>query len=859
MNNNNNGQTIHKNHADLPKKEKTLLEIFRLLIKNKYLIFGSMLFFITVALIYSFTAEPNYEAISVLKKESNPENNRVSPQDISTMINLQSLDEIETEMKLINTHTVMSKVVTKLGLNVNINQVKWGKSKSYKVEKNILETLDPAFITKTREKYVLPEYLKVDFSNPDNPVSGDFIVTKLADEKYSIFSVLLNKKLAESQILESNNSSSDSSVSEKDNSAEPNTNAKVSTRDLIIEISWNDAPIGSELYLSLIDFPEAVQNANKKTKVAREGKTDVFSISYASNSAYAAAVITNEIVDEFRESRMQQKKEAIRYSFDFVDKQLNEIQEKLKGSEGELSRFKSSGQIMTIDASSQELIGFLSSLEAEKLSTDLQLSDYKNKAADLEKELKKSGFFDQGYLNPQGQNDGNSPFSQLMKQLTDQEVQRLELLQKRTENHPDVVAINEQINQTKSSLKSYNENTLTAYNIMINTLEKKLLKINDLMSKYEVKMQGLPSQENRLAQLLREKGTYEKIFTILLDQRESMRIAELSRMQDITIVDEAKIPQDPSWPKKSLIVLVSTILGAFIGIFLVFFVELYRTRFVNLDELETEFQIPILSIIPKYSNTLAKEIKNSKLDYKIATLISNDNGLTETYRLFRTKLNQRLDHENKMIMITSCEENTGKTSVAANLAVSLSQEGKRVLLVDCDLRKGDLSKMFGITSKETGMIDFLTKDVNPKIYSRASKLIEILPAGGYTEDSGTLLNSPKMKKLFSHLTSSGYDMIIFDTPPVTRVVDPLVLAQFIKDVIIVVRPNLSLIETVRWGIQELNQANVKIKGIVANAANIETSYYYRYKYGYGYGYGKENGRNSKSQKDNIITEKKTYS
>lgn len=338
-----------------------------------------------------------------------------------------------------------------------------------------------------------------------------------------------------------------------------------------------------------------------------------------------------------------------------------------------------------------------------------------------------------------------------------------------------------------------------------------------------------------------------------------MRIAELSRMQDITIVDEAKIPQDPSWPKKSLIILVSTILGAFIGIFLVFFVELYKTRFVNLDELEAEFQIPILSIIPKYSKSLSTEIKNSLSEYKIATLISDDGGLTETYRLFRTKLKQRLQSDSKMIMITSCEENTGKTSVAANFAVSVSQEGKRVLLVDCDLRKGDLSKMFGIKSNEIGIIDFLTKDINPKIYSRVSKLIDILPAGGYTEDSGTLLNSPKMKKLFSHLTNSDYDMIIFDTPPVTRVVDPLVLAQFIKEVIIVVRPNLSLIETVRWGIQELNQANAKITGIVANAATIETSYYYRYKYGYGYGYGKEDGKNGKAKKHILNTEKKVYS
>ncbi len=100
-----------------------------------------------------------------------------------------------------------------------------------------------------------------------------------------------------------------------------------------------------------------------------------------------------------------------------------------------------------------------------------------------------------------------------------------------------------------------------------------------------------------------------------------------------------------------------------------------------------------------------------------------------------------------------------------------------------------------------------------------------------------------MKSLFAYLSHTNYDLIIFDSPPVTRVVDPLVLSQFIRDVIVVVRPDMSLIDTVRWGMQELKQANVRIRGIVANAAEIEHSYYYKYRYGYGYGYGKDDNNN----------------
>lgn len=846
--NDNNGQT-HSIVKEVPRKEKTLLEIFQLILKNKYILLSSVLIFLLLALIYIFTATPRYEANVTLKKESNPEDRRFGAPDISTMLTLQSMDVIETEIQLVTTHTVISKVTDDLDLFCTIQELKWGNEESYKIEKTYLDMLDPSFRSIYAGKFIVPQKFEITFFDTSKRKVSDFIIRKESDNSFTLIDAVDFKVIAKS-IIDTLNLADTSNTDELKYQL-----AKISTNNFTITINWPEAPINSELIFSFNDFDKTVGNVRNNTKVSREGKTDIFYITYSASSPTSAAVIVNTIVEKFRESRIAQKKELIRYSYAFVDKQLNEIQEKLKASENQLSSFKASGQIMSIDASSQELTGFLSNLEAEKYNTDLQLSDYKNRASDLEKELKKNGYFDQSYLNPQGQVDGGySPFSQLMRQLSDLELQRIELLQKRTENHPDVIALDDQIKSAKSKLASFNENTITAYKIIINTLEKKLLKINDLMSKYEVKLRSLPSKENKMAELMRERGTYEKIFTILLDQREAMRVAELSKMQDITIVDGAKVPEDPAWPKKPLIVLVGLILGGFLGILAIFSVELYRTRFVNLDELETEFQVPILSIIPKYSKQTLKALKNSNNEYKLAALITNDNGLIETYRLFRTKLFQKLSPENKIIMITSCEENSGKTSVAANLAVSLSQEGKKVLLVDCDLRKGDLSKLFGLERTDTGLIDYLSKDVNPKIYSRASKLIDILPAGGLTEDSGTILNSPKMKSLFSYLSHTNYDLIIFDSPPVTRVVDPLVLAQFIKDVIIVVRPDMSLIDTVRWGMQELKQANVRIKGIVANASEIEHSYYYRYRYGYGYGYGKDEGI-KKTRRRTVLSKK----
>ena len=223
--------------------------------------------------------------------------------------------------------------------------------------------------------------------------------------------------------------------------------------------------------------------------------------------------------------------------------------------------------------------------------------------------MSQTGYIDQSYLSPEGnRSDMSTPFSALLKQLSDLELQRLELLQKRTENHPDVVAIDQQIKMAKDKLSSYNQNTLTAYQIIINSLEKKLLKISNMMSKYEVKLEMLPAKENRLARLLRQKNVYEKISTLLLDKREEMRMAELSKLQDITIVDPAHEPLAPVSPRKILNIFVALILGTFVGFIGVFLLELKDSKLINLDELEEEFNLPIFSIIPTYSNEIRDRI-----------------------------------------------------------------------------------------------------------------------------------------------------------------------------------------------------------------------------------------------------------
>ena len=511
-----------RNHGK--RKEKTLIEILQIVFRRKYVLIGSLAVTIFLAVLYNMLTTPVYEATGLLKKEV--ASNERTRGDFADIIDLQTRDEIETEMELVNTWNVLSSVVDELKININIPSIITPDGRRIEIDQPIVNLFDPVLINEYAIPFKFPKFNSVKIKSKKE--SAKFYVKKTGKNAFEIYDALSDQLLILSNFQPSGNSSINESELSDDSLLNVASNEGIAKFELPIadiEIEWADAPFGSIFHFDIVNYYKAMDKLKKQISVERKGKTNVFDVSVSSSSPFASALIANTVIDKFRESRIDQQKQTIRYSFKFVDDQLAEMQDKLREAEDNLSKFKASGQITTIDQSSRELIQFLTQLETEKVNTDLMLADYQNKVSEIQSEMSVSGFIDQSFLSPNDNAERNSPFSALLKQLSDLELQRLELLQKRTPKHPDVIALDEQIRLAKEKLSSYNQNTLTAYQIIINSLEKKLLKITNLMSKYEVKLEMLPAKENRLARLLRQKNVYEKINTLLLDKREEMRMA----------------------------------------------------------------------------------------------------------------------------------------------------------------------------------------------------------------------------------------------------------------------------------------------------------------------------------------------
>jgi tyrosine-protein kinase Etk/Wzc len=793
--------------------ELNLAKIYKIMVRRKFWLMAILAAVLVGVFIYNQTSPPIYEASVLLKKEK--QQKQVTQDDLNKIISLKTLDEIETEMALVKTWDVLQKVADQLNLNIIINSIVPANGNEIKVNKNYLE-YSHIYLEGNPSVGLYPQ-ISATLTRSDK--SNSFYLVRNDNNEYELYDESTNNLLDKVTVTE---------------------NAGFKINDYELFVDWKDSAPGSKVFFDVKSYHGTLKGLSSSVSVSQKEKTDVFKVGVETTSPKAAMVIANTLTDKFRESRIEQQKQTIRYSFDFVDENLTKIQKKLEEAETNLTDYKSTQQIMDISGSSQDLVRFLSDLEAEKLRTQLELTQYRHKIAGMSDKKNEQGYFDQTFLTPQGNDPTNSPFSTLMRQQADLELKRLELLQKRTENHPDVHAIDEQIAKIKTKLAGYNDNTLTSYSIILNSLEKKNNQLEEMISTYESRMRVLPSHENKLASLMRETTVYSKMYALLLDKREEMRMAELSKLQDIVVVDAAHEPTDPVAPRKAFNMIAGLVLGTLLGFVGIFVVEVRSKRKVQLDDVEDDFKYQIFAIIPNYSKEIVRKIANAvNYESKFVTLMDEQEGFKESFRVLRTKINTHFEYNKKVFMFTSCEENTGKTSIVANLAISIAHSNKKVLVVDCDLKKGTLSRLLEVPKDSPGIINYLSGDAGtPYIYNKIHDNLDILPAGGICEESSDLLTSEKMHKLHKLIKNSDYDYVIFDTPPVTRVVDALILGKLVKETILILRPEHTFKESVKWGIKEMEQSNINIIGTVINAGQIEkSSFRYRYGYGYGYGYG----------------------
>lgn len=293
-------------------------------------------------------------------------------------------------------------------------------------------------------------------------------------------------------------------------------------------------------------------------------------------------------------------------------------------------------------------------------------------------------------------------------------------------------------------------------------------------------------------------------------------------IENVQIIDEAPVPQSPVSPRKFLNMAIGAVLGFMLGVFVTFLLEYLDKTFKKPEDIEKILHLPVLGTIPLI---LARGKE---------TIVRNNpkSSISEAFRTMRTNIQfTNIDRDMKTIAITSSTTSEGKSTMVSNFAISLAQEDKKVLILDCDLRRPRVHKLFNI-SNDKGITSILmgASTLDDAVYNSTDiEGLSIITAGPIPPNPSELLSSNRMKE-FLESVKDKYDMIILDTPPVGLVTDAAILSASIDGTLLVVEVGETETGQAEYAKELLDKVNANILGVVLNKIPLKDG-----KYG-GYGY-----------------------
>ncbi|WP_324708025.1 polysaccharide biosynthesis tyrosine autokinase [Pseudomonas fragi] len=373
-----------------------------------------------------------------------------------------------------------------------------------------------------------------------------------------------------------------------------------------------------------------------------------------------------------------------------------------------------------------------------------------------------------------------------------------------------------------------------AYRALMGQLAELTAKQNRLAKQVE----GLPSTQQELLSLTRDLKVGTEIYTQLLNKSQELDVMRAGAVGNVRLVDTADVDlRFPVKPKKALIVLIATLLGAFLAIGYVLFRKALNRGVQNPDDIE-KLGLPVYASIPFSSLQKVEDEKSTGGRGTRATPLLASSHPTdlaiEGLRSLRTSLHfAMLEADNNRLMISGPSPKVGKSFVSANLAAVIAQSGQRVLLVDVDMRKGYIHKMFDIPV-ENGLSDLLTKrcDLNTATHETEVENLFVIGRGQIPPNPSELLMHKNFSE-FLELASAQYDMVILDTPPFLAVTDAAIVGRQSGTNLIVTRFELNPAREVELTMRRFAQNGIDLKGAIFNGVERRASA----KYGYGaYGY-----------------------
>lgn len=371
------------------------------------------------------------------------------------------------------------------------------------------------------------------------------------------------------------------------------------------------------------------------------------------------------------------------------------------------------------------------------------------------------------------------------------------------------------------------------------TLQDEKVKLNKRVS-------SMPSTQQEVLRLSRDVESGRAVYLQLLNRQQELNIAKSSAIGNVRIVDDAVTEPNPVKPKKILIIIIGTILGAFISIGIVL-LRMFLLRGIESPEQLEEAGINVYASVPVAEWYKANLVKGNNKRKEPESLLAIENPADlaiEAIRSLRTSLHfAMMEAKNNILMISGTSPNAGKTFISTNLAATMASSGKKVLFIDADLRKGYVHKILG-SNNDNGLSDYLSGRVSlEKVITTVTKgNFDYIPRGQVPPNPAELLMHPRFNELISQV-SKLYDLVIIDTPPILAVTDAAIIGRYVGTTLLVARFEINTTKEILVSIKRFEQSGVNVKGCILNGMVRKASSYYGYGYNhYGYAYSEKNNK-----------------
>ncbi len=589
----------------------------------------------------------------------------------------------------------------------------------------------------------------------------------------------------------------------------------------------------SVIHFRVNNFQNTVKSLRSRERIENSRTGDLMHVIFSDRDPMIASQTVNMLADIFIRKSIEMDQQRTAFQSNYIKEQMEVIQKELSNSDSQWKSFRGSylqGLDQTTKTTYERLKELDASLRESKFNKDqlqLLLGKLDPSSVRFEESVSPSYVYRQLTKLPLFDNDQDMAL--MRRQLDDLDKQKAEMLQAATLQHPDVIALSENIAQLEGRVYSHAKATVKIIDTQIQDTQNSINEIEHTLG-------ILPSEELRQIGLERQRKSLEESYQMYLKRLTEAQISEAVPMKNVSKIDSAALPDKPVSANKQKKAAMGLAAALFLGAGTVVVMEIADKRIRTREDIKRYLKLSMLGIIPKVKfddYELQDSEKAKSISSQIVTHDYSPTPVGEAYRSLRTNiLFSKSFGPVRSMAIGSVAPGEGKSFTATNLAITLAQQKTKTLLIDADLRRGVLHNTFNCP-KKPGLTNYLTgvAPLESVLNETYIPNLTLITCGSMIPNPSELLGSVRMKQFIEGI-ASRFDFILFDTPPLMAATDAIILATLVDGIAVLIRAGQTNREDVQKKLELFRHVDVKVMGAILNCAGAEVAHdgysYYRY-------------------------------